>query len=285
MTNHPQIPVLVTLDHGLTPIDTPIVHADDLGLIRGDGVFETIRVREGIPWLLPEHLVRLTNSAAILDMTIPPHPALTSLVTQACQAWHGDPEAALRLICTRGRESGGPPTVFATIGAIPPQHVAARHTGLTVRTATLGLALPTRTSAPWLLAGAKTLSYAVNLATQRWGAAHGADDVLWTSTEGYALEAPTSTLMWLDNDTLCTTPPDITGVLPGTVAAWLLDHASDLGWQHATHLIRPEQLPAMTGVWMTSSVRGAAAIRVLDGIHLPETHHTRRILDLLGYAV
>ena len=64
-------------------------------------------------------------------------------------------------------------------------------------TASLGLPAELRGDAPWLLGGAKTLSYAVNMASQRWAQPAGADDVLWVSTDGYALEAPTSTLVWL----------------------------------------------------------------------------------------
>ena len=48
---------------------------------------------------------------------------------------------------------------------------------------------------PWLLAGAKTLSYAVNMAALRHAERHGAGDVIFVSSDGYVLEGPRSTVV------------------------------------------------------------------------------------------
>jgi 4-amino-4-deoxychorismate lyase len=162
--------------------------------------------------------------------------------------------------------------------------VRSRHEGIAVLTASLGFTAESRRTAPWLLGGAKTLSYAVNMASQRWAQSLGADDVLWVSADGYALEAPTSTLVWLDGSTLCTVPVDRTGILAGTTARWLLDHAGALDWTTAERMVTTEELVAASGAWFTSSVRGVAAIRAIDGVKMPYSADiTGRIRDLLGY--
>jgi 4-amino-4-deoxychorismate lyase len=281
----PQDRVVAVLGRGLVPVDTPVLRADDLGVLRGDGIFETLHVRAGKPWLLAEHLARMATSAARLDLDLPDAASLTELAATACAAWGQDAEGALRLICTRGPEQGGPVTVFATVGPIPAHMRAARRDGIGVVTATLGVAADARRDAPWLLGGAKSLSYAVNMASQRWAGRHGADDVLWTSADGYALEAPTSTLVWLDGDRLCTVPPADTGILPGTTARWLLEHAGALNLTAAERMVRPEDLTATGGVWFTSSVRGCVPVRQLDGSPLPDSAHTTAIQELLGYPV
>ncbi|MBT8228427.1 MAG: aminotransferase, partial [Dactylosporangium sp.] len=140
-----------------------------------------------------------------------------------------------------------------------------------------------RVDAPWLLAGAKTLSYAINMATQRWGLSEGADDVLWVSSDGYALEAPTSTLVWLHRNVLCTVPPEATGVLPGTTAAWLFDRAGTEGWTTEQRMVRPDDLMKVDGAWLTSSVRGAVEIRSLNGVAREGSSATGRIVRLLGF--
>jgi 4-amino-4-deoxychorismate lyase len=276
--------VLALLGVGVVPTDTPVLRADDLGVLRGDGVFETMHVRNGSPWLLDEHLARMSRSAALLALDLPARSDLVDLARQACAAWPAGEEGALRLVCTRGPEDGGPVTAYATVGTIAPAAIAARRTGVAVATATLGVPAEVRPDAPWLLGGAKTLSYAVNMATLRWAAGQGVDDVLWVSVDGYALEAPTATLVWLTDGALCTVPARTTGILAGTTAAYLLAHADDLGMRAEERLIRPADLHTVEGAWLASSVRGLTEIRALDGVPLGPSPETARMQKLLGYA-
>ncbi|WP_214401979.1 aminotransferase class IV [Pseudonocardia lacus] len=267
----------------VTPADTPILRADDLGAVRGDGVFETADVRGGQPWLLDAHLDRMARSAAALQIDLPPREALVALAETACAAWPSADEGALRIVCTRGRETGGPPTVYATLKPITDHQRAQRRSGIAVRTLSLGLPVAARTAEPALLAGAKTLSYAVNMACQRWATAHGADDVLWVSGDGYALEAPTSSLVWLRDGELCTVPPAETGILAGTTAAHLLSRVGELGWTARERLVRPAELVDAEGVWLTSSARGLVEIRTLDDTPLGPSPETTRIAKLLNF--
>jgi 4-amino-4-deoxychorismate lyase len=278
--------ILAVLGVGLVPADTPVLRADDLGALRGDGVFETVHVRRGEPWLLDAHLARMARSAARLDLPLPPRAELEALAAQACGAWSATStdEGALRLVCTRGPEGGSGPTVYATLGPIAPTHRRARRDGIAVRTLPLGVAAVGRAGSPGLLAGAKTLSYAVNMACLRWAASLGADDVLWVSTEGYALEGPTSTLVWLAGETLYTVPPDETGILAGTTAAHLLSRAGELGWTAAERMVRPAELADAGGVWLASSVRGVAELTRLDDQPLRPSPETSRLQKLLGYS-
>ena len=273
------------LGRGVVPADTPILRADDLGVLRGDGVFETMHVRDGRPWLADEHLSRMAASAARMDLALPPRQALVELIESACAAWPAHREGALRLVCTRGAEDGGPVTAFATLAPVGDAVLAGRRTGVAVTTATLGVAVAARPGAPWLLGGVKSLSYAVNMASLRWAARQGVDDVLWVSADGYALEAPTASLVWLEGETLWTVPPGETGILAGITARWLLDHADQRGYKSGERLVRPAELTTADGVWLTSSVRGLAEVRVLDGAPLPPSRHTAPLLELLGFPV
>ena len=267
----------------VVPADTPILRADDLGAVRGDGVFETVNVRGGAPWLLDPHLDRMARSAAALELDLPPRAALTALAATACAGWPAADEGQLRIVVTRGPESGGAPTVYATLKPISEKQRAQRRAGIAVRTLSLGLPATVRTAEPALLAGAKTLSYAVNMACQRWAAAQGADDVLWLSADGYALEAPTSSLVWLRDGVLCTVPPATTGILAGTTAAHLLSRAGELGWTAAERMVRPAELASTQGAWLTSSARGLVELRELDGAALGPSPETSRIAKLLGF--
>ncbi|MGH3648644.1 MAG: aminotransferase class IV [Micromonosporaceae bacterium] len=276
--------VVAVLGQGLVPADTPILRADDLGVLRGDGVFETLHVRPDGPWLLDAHLDRMARSAQRLDLALPPRSALEGLAAEAFGAWPSEVEGALRLVCTRGPENDGPVTCYATLNPIGPAVAVGRRDGIRLATASLGVAADARAAAPWLLGGVKSLSYGVNMASQRWAVSQGLDDVLWVSADGYALEGPTSTLLWLRGDELCTVPAH-TGILPGTTSRFLLDHAGELGWRTAERMVRPDELESADSAWLVSSVRGVAQIRELDGAKLPDSPHNIPLQQLAGFPV
>jgi 4-amino-4-deoxychorismate lyase len=277
--------VVAVLGVGVISSDTPILRADDLGVVRGDGIFETMHVRRGVPWLLDEHLARMRRSAERTELDLPPREALAELAAQAVAAWPSDREGALRVICTRGSETNpGPVTVFATVGGVSEASIRARTEGIRVLTAAFGMPAGLRATSPWLLGGAKTLSYAVNMASQRWAAAHGAQDVLWVSSDGYVLEAPTATLVWRQGSQLCMVPAEKSGILPGTTARYAFDHAAELGWDTAEEMISPDALLRCDGAWLLSSVRGIAPVRTLDGTTVAHsTADTTALRELLGF--
>jgi 4-amino-4-deoxychorismate lyase len=148
---------------------------------------------------------------------------------------------------------------------------------------TLGLGIPAgfRREAPWLLGGAKTLSYAVNMAAVRHAQRHGADDVVFTSLEGRILEGPTSTVVWAADGELRTPPLD-TGILPGTTQARLFARAADAGWPTAVVPGTVPDLLAADAVWLLSGIRGAAVVRKLDGVALGDAGLTERVRKLLA---
>jgi 4-amino-4-deoxychorismate lyase len=277
--------VVAVLGRGKVPADMPILRADDLGALRGDGIFEATHVRGGRPWLLDEHLSRMARSAARLDLALPPAGALAELAEQAVDGWPADVEGALRIVCTRGLEDGGPATVYATLTAVGARSRDQRRNGISVATVSLGYPSGARADAPWLLGGAKTVSYAVNMASQRWAAAQGLDDVLWVSGDGWVLEAPTANVVWLADGRLWTVPAELTGILAGITTRWLLAHAGDLGFGAGERMIRPTDLTSVDGLWLASSVRGLAEIRALDDKPLEPSAETGRMQALLGFPV
>ena len=84
----------------------PALDPLDLALVRGDAVFEALRVYAGRPFRLDAHLDRLARSAGAIDLPLPG--GLEDLATRAVAAAGGG-DAVLRLICTRGPEGSGEP--------------------------------------------------------------------------------------------------------------------------------------------------------------------------------
>ena len=263
------------------PADEPVVTAFDQGLGRGDGVFESVAVTGAVTPYLDPHLVRLAQSAALLDLADPGPPVWRALVDAVLADWPADVEGVCRLFLTRGLGEGFPPTAIALLAAVPAETVRQRTEGVSVVSLGLGVPADFRSSAPWLLGGATTLSYAVNMAALRHAHAVGADDVVLTSLEGRLLEGPTSTVVWAADGTLHT-PPLETGILPGTTVARLFEQAADDGWPTAWTHGTVDDLHAADAVWLLSGVRSAAVVHTLDGVPRADAGLTARVRALLA---
>jgi 4-amino-4-deoxychorismate lyase len=263
------------------PATEPVVTAFDQGLARGDGIFESAAVvGRGTPHLAA-HLARLARSAALLDLHDPGEATWRSLVDAVLAGWPAAVEGVVRLFLTRGPGGGAPPTALALLAAVPAETVRQRTEGIAVLSLGLGVPADFRAQAPWLLGGAKTLSYAVNMAAQRHAVAQGADDVVFTSVEGQLLEGPTSTVVWAADGALHT-PPLETGILAGTTVARLFARAADAGWPTATTRGTVADLHAADAVWLLSGVRGAATVHTLDGARRGDAGLSARVQDLLA---
>jgi 4-amino-4-deoxychorismate lyase len=263
------------------PAAEPVVTAFDQGLSRGDGVFESVAVVDGGTPHLPAHLTRLGRSAALLELADPGGAAWQALIDAVLTDWPPAVEGVVRLFLTRGPGGGAPPTALALLAAVPAQILEQRADGISVISLGLGIPADYRASAPWLLGGAKTLSYAVNMAAQRHAVARGADDVVFTSLEGQLLEGPTSTVVWAADGALHT-PPLQTGILAGTTVARLFARAADDGWPTAATPGTVADLHAADAVWLLSGVRGAATVRALDDAPRGDAGLSARVRALLA---
>jgi len=263
------------------PADEPVVTAFDQGLGRGDGVFESVAVlRRGTPHL-DAHLARMATSAALLELVDPGPTAWHALVDAVLADWPDDVEGVCRLFLTRGLGDGLPPTALALLAPVPEETVRQRTEGISVVSLGLGVPADFRQQAPWLLGGAKTLSYAVNMAAQRHAHHLGVDDVVFTSLEGQLLEGPTSTVVWAGGGAL-RTPPLETGILPGTTVARLFARAAAAGWRTSVSWGTVADLHAADAVWLVSGVRGAAPVHTLDGVRRGDAGLTGPIRELLA---
>jgi branched-subunit amino acid aminotransferase/4-amino-4-deoxychorismate lyase len=88
---------------------------------------------------------------------------------------------------------------------------------------------------------------------------HGADELMLCDDDGALLEGALSSLLWWEDDALCTTPDE--HCLPGVTRALLLARARERGIELRMRAPRPEEL-AGRETWLTSALHG---IRVVTG--------------------
>ena len=220
-------------------VDSPLLPADDPALLTGEGVFETLAVRGGVPLALTRHLARLAGSAALLGIAAPD---LAAARTGVGAVLAGGPDPGrLRLTWTGGGH------LLVTLTALAPWAPTA-----------------TVVTAPWPqptgpLVGAKTTSYAAAALARRYARDRGADEALHFTADGRLAEGAASSVAVLLHGRLVT-PPLSAGILPGVTRALLL------GWGLAVEgELTRAQVEAATGIVLLSSTRDVHPVGLLDG--------------------
>lgn len=272
----------------------PFIFWDDAAVTRGDGVFETLLIRDGKAANLRRHAERFRSSARLLDMPEPDAGYWARATAEAAEAWVTERGEGVDAKCvwtyTRGRASTGFPSAWLVLSDIPQKTLDQRANGVKVMTTPRGFSVDTtlpgvdevtrggtgpgeeRRVAPWLTVGAKTLNYAANMAALRWAHAHGTDDVIYVDPRDVhpdkgprVLEGATSTVVLAKSKKRLRTPVPGGEVLPGTTQAALFEHAEAAGWRCKARDIYLRDLKTAESVWLVSSVRVAARVLSLDG--------------------
>ena len=185
---------LASLDGEIMPAAEATIPATDEGLIRGDGIFEVIRVYDGHPFALEEHLLRLERSAANLRLP---------LDRLLAHAGAGPDHETLRVVLTRGGRR------LMLTERLPPTPERVRLGSVTYA--------PTR-----ILDGVKSLSYAGNMLASRIARERGFDEALLVTPHGRVLEAPTSSIFWVQDGELLT-PPLEDHILASITRAYVIE--------------------------------------------------------------
>ncbi|WP_343900342.1 aminodeoxychorismate lyase [Arthrobacter rhombi] len=249
----------------------PQLLVTDQGVVRGDGVFESMLYTGGTVRKLDAHLARLRSSAASCDLPLPEEAAWRGAIETAV-AEYGEPddadEAVVKLVLTRGPEGQPHGAAWVTVSPAPAIGRRQREEGIAVVLLDRGYDSALADRAPWLLMGAKTLSYAVNMAALRHAHSVGADDVIFTSSDGRVLEGPTSTVLLAthrDGVKRLVTPRLETGILPGTTQGAIFAAAREAGWSLGYGPLEPHHLLEADAVWLVSSIRLLAPVTSIDG--------------------
>jgi branched-chain amino acid aminotransferase len=237
------------LDGRIAPAEETWVPATDEGLLRGDGVFEVVRIYEGRPFALPEHLDRIERSAANLRLGREvPRRDLEAEVPELLAARGGEAfDGCLRIVLTRGGRR------LLLTEPLPPGPERVRLGFVTYA--------PTR-----VLDGIKSLSYAGNMLASRLARERGFDEALLVTPHGRVLEAPTSSIFWVDAEGALSTPPLEDHIL----ASITRDRVMRLSEVREQPLTTEEVLEAREA-FVASTTREVQSVAAVEDREFPET--------------
>jgi branched-chain amino acid aminotransferase len=180
---------LASLDGTIMSAAEASIPATDDGLLRGDGVFEAIRIYDGQLYAFGEHMARLERSAANLHLPVDLEAIRADAHRLLAQAGSAPDRKLLRIVLTRGGRR------LLLTEPIPSGPARIRLCSITYA--------PSR-----LLDGVKSLSYAANMLASRLARERGFDEALLVTPHGRVLEAPTSSIFWVQGESILTPPLD-----------------------------------------------------------------------------
>jgi branched-chain amino acid aminotransferase len=267
----------VWLDGRVRPADVPHLSVFDRGFLLGDGIFETLRARDGHPTELPAHLARLRRSADGLGIELPDGleaqieaGVAALLAAEGLDGPGGD--ASLRITVSRGPFRGRgllPPDeeVPATIAiqawpvvAAPAEHL---ERGLHL------VASSVRRDPSNPLAALKTTSRADYVFARLEARRAGADDALFLTIDGHLSEGTTANIFLVrrapDGIEELATPSLDCAILPGTTRTWLLGWADRAGLRPMEGRLTVEDLATADEAFLTSSVAGVLPVTRFSG--------------------
>ncbi len=239
--------------------DAPALTVADHGFTVGDGVFETLKVLDGVPFALTRHLDRLGVSASGLGLPWS-RELLASVrdgVDQVLAAEHLD-QGRLRITVT-----GGPAPMGSGRGEAPPTVVVAAGPMAPLPSSTEVVTVPWPRNERGATAGLKTTSYAENVIALARATEEGATEALLPNTRDHVCEGTGSNVFYVVDGEL-RTPTLASGCLAGVTRALVIE------WNDVREVDEPvEVLAGASEVFLVSTTRDVQAVSRLDGRELP----------------
>lgn len=234
----------------------------DHGLLTGDGVFETLRVYEGVPFAWRRHVERLSHSAEAMGLDVP-DPALLREAARAVIEAGALSSARLRITVT-----GGDAPLGSSRAETPERAIVA--------VGPLGEVLSRIdvTTVPWsrnehgALAGLKTISYGENVRALAEADRRGAAEAIFRNTQGNLCEGTATNVFLVERERVIT-PPLSAGCLAGVTRELVLELCTGAGIA-AVEEDRPiGALADADEAFLTSTTREVQPIAHVDGRPLP----------------
>ncbi len=250
------------------------------GLIFGDGLFETVRVRKGCVCFAADHQARLAVGLRALGLKPPcPDSEVWQAVHRLARRF---PESRIKIVVARlGEGAYTPPTpqsrVWIQVSPLtptttyplgPPQNLIVYPHALSLLT-------------PW--SAYKTLSAIGYVQSSAYAQAHGFSDALLTAASGTYTETARANFFLWDGHTLYT-PPLSEGIVAGVFRRNILTLAQTLGLPCVETPITTDLLASAQAVFTTNVIQGLCPIETITH---QKTYHFRRspIQNLLAEAI
>lgn len=238
----------------------------DHGLLYGDGVFEGIRIYNGIIFRLKEHLIRLYQSARAIYLPIPLSQSELQTAVEECVKLNQKSNGYIRLVVTRGVGDLGlnpfnckKPTIIIIVDDISlyPEEYYTR--GISMITSSLR-----RVPSDCLDPRIKSLNYLNNIMAKIEALEAGCLEAIILNRQGYVAEC-TGDNIFIVKQGIINTPPPITGALPGITRQTVIDAAQKMGYRVKTKTLACFDLYTADECFLTGTAAEIMPVVKIDG--------------------
>ncbi len=276
--------LVVYVDGEWLPKSRASVSVYDHGMLYGDGVFEGIRVYNGVIFRFKEHLERLYSSAKSIRLQIPLAPEdMTKAVVETLKR-NGLKDAYIRLVVTRGvgdlgvdpRKCRKPSIIIMTEYVDPAFGTIAKHKGISVIISSVR-----RDAVDATTHEIKSLNYLNSVLAKLEAVDVGADDALMLDRNGFVSEA-TTTNLFIVKEREIFTPPSTAGILPGVTRRRIKHLARELGYRVVEKGLTPYDVTNADEAFLTGTLAEIVPLVKVRGIEIGDGKVgpiTRKIMD------
>jgi len=260
---------LVYIDGKFYPKSEAKISVFDHGLLYGDGVFEGIRVYDGVIFLLKEHIDRLYNSAKFIKLNIPiSKEEMIAAVVETVKRNRAK-NSYIRLVITRGMGDLGldprkcsKPSIIIIVEQIQLVGGAAKEKGVSAI-----IASTRRDSVSATTHEVKSLNYLNSILAKLEAIEAGADMAIMLDSRGFVSEAEAANL-FIVRDGIIATPPTTAGILDGVTRRRIIRLIRELGMEIVERDITPFELITATEVFLTGTGAEILPVVKINGIQI-----------------
>jgi branched-chain amino acid aminotransferase len=256
----------------------------DHGLLYGDGVFEGIRVYNGVIFQFKEHLDRLYSSAKSIKLQIPlPPEEMTQAVVETLKR-NGLKDAYIRLVVTRGtgdlgvdpRKCRKASIIIITEYVDPSYLTIAKQTGISAIISSVR-----RDAVDATTHEIKSLNYLNSVLAKLEAVDAGADDAIMLDRNGFVSEATTTNLFLVRHGEV-QTPQSSAALLPGVTRKRTMRLVRDLGYDMVARELTPYDVTNADEAFLTGTLAEILPVVKVRGIEIGDGKVgpvTRRIME------